>query len=368
MGLRCGIVGLPNVGKSTLFNCLTKTCVGAANYPFCTIEPNVGIVPVFDDRLLEISKIANSEKIIYASVTFVDIAGLVKGSSCGAGLGNKFLSNIREMDAIAHVVRCFDNDNIIHVENVVDPVCDIETINTELAIFDLEILNNALEKAVKNRNKRTIEQYDILVDAIKRSISWLNNGGMLREIEFSKEELNVLKPYCLITLKPVFYVANVGEDMFSKEALSKEYLDKANEYIKSKGSPIIPCCISLESEIVCMEQNEKNEMLQSFGYESSGLYEMIKCGYDLLNLHSFFTAGQKESRAFTIPKESCVQEAAGVIHTDFKKGFICAEVISYADYISCGGAVGAKNAGKCKTQGRDYIVQDGDVLLIRFNV
>lgn len=363
MGIKCGIVGLPNVGKSTLFNALTRSAIAAENYPFCTIDPNVGIVPVPDPRLDQLAAIVKPERVVPTTVEFVDIAGIVKGASTGEGLGNKFLANIREVDAITHVVRCFVNDDVIHVSGKVDPLADIETINTELALADLETVEKALqraEKAAKAQDKEAIKARDI----IKRVRDALNEGIPARAVALDETERSVVRELQLMTYKPVLYVANVQESGFTNNPM----LAAVEALAEREGSQVVPVCAAIEAEISQLDDADRAEFLKDLGLEEPGLNRVIRAGYTLLGLQTYFTAGVKEVRAWTVKKGATAPQAAGVIHTDFERGFIRAEVIGFDDYIALKGEQGAKEAGKLRLEGKEYIVREGDVMHFRFNV
>lgn len=363
--MKLGIVGLPNVGKSTLFNSITKAGAECANYPFCTIEPNVGVVPVPDERLDALAKMYNPEKVTHAVIEFVDIAGLVKGASKGEGLGNKFLSHIRETDAICEVVRCFNDSNIVHVDGSIDPVRDIETINLELIFADIETVNKRLDKARKNL--KASKSYQEEVDLLERIKENLENGISARALDYNEDEQKLVKDMFLLTTKPILYIANISEEQI-ENAENDEMVLKVKEYAAKENAEVIPLCVKIEEELSGLDDSDKKEMLEAMGLEESGLDKVIKKSYDLLGLMSFLTAGEPEVRAWTIKKGTKAPQAAGKIHSDIERGFIKAEVVSFDDLMECGSMVVAKEKGLVRQEGKEYVMQDGDIVLFKFNV
>ena len=364
MGLKCGIVGLPNVGKSTIFNALTKAGIAAENYPFCTIEPNVGVVEVPDPRLKALSEIVHPERVVPAAVEFVDIAGLVAGASKGEGLGNQFLANIRECDAIAHIVRCFNDDNIVHVSGKVDPLDDINVINTELALADLQTVEKALNRYSKQARSGGDKEALKLVLVLEKLLPALNEGRAARSVKLTPEEIAVVRPLFLLTIKPTMYVANVEDHGFENNPL----LDAVREFAASEHSPVVAVCAKTEADIADLDDEDKEMFLADMGMTEPGLDRVIRAGYDLLGLQTYFTAGVKEVRAWTIHKGDTAPQAAGVIHTDFERGFIRAEVIKYDDYVTLGSEKACRDVGKIGIEGKEYVVQDGDIMHFLFNV
>ncbi|RDH89749.1 MAG: redox-regulated ATPase YchF [endosymbiont of Seepiophila jonesi] len=363
MGFKCGIVGLPNVGKSTLFNALTKATIAAENYPFCTIDPNVGVVPLPDPRLDVIAGIVKPQNILPTTMQFVDIAGLVAGASKGEGLGNKFLANIRETDAVAQVVRCFENDDVVHVAGKINPLADIEVINTELALADLESVEKALDKTArqaKTGDKKILAR-KVLLERVR---DHLDEGRAVRSMALSDDESLELRDLFLLTLKPVFYIANVDEEGFE----NNPHLDSVREIAEAEGADVVPVCAAIEAEIVELDEEDREAFLTDLGLDEPGLNRVVRAGYHLLGLETYFTAGEKEVRAWTISASATAPQAAGVIHTDFERGFIRAEVVAYDDFVEFRGEQGARDAGRLRSEGKEYVVKDGDVIHFRFNV